>query len=133
MVIITYTGRIWGRPECGSPGSSICMAIATNGNRRPTHRGGLGDAFRATARSPEYAGISWWSETRAHSSGEEFDLSHPGIDWETRTREMWLTYPGSNASFERRRTSTLLGVGSFTSRCFGLTKTRIERAPEASR
>lgn len=30
-LMITYTGRIWGRPECGSPGSSICMAIATNG------------------------------------------------------------------------------------------------------
>ena len=63
MVIISYTGRIWGRPEGGSPGPSIFMAIATNSNRRPSHRGGLGDAFRAAVRSPEYAGISWGSET----------------------------------------------------------------------
>lgn len=55
--------------------------------RRPSHVAGSG-IFSSDRTIP--GGVN-----RAHSSGEEFDLSHPRVDCQTRSREMWLTDLGS--------------------------------------
>jgi len=80
-LMITYTGRIWGRPECGSPRLVDLYGDRDEWNRRPSHRGGPGDAFRATARSPGYAGISWGSETvTVTTRAENSSIYHiPGL------------------------------------------------------
>jgi hypothetical protein len=65
----------------------ICMAIATNGHAGHLIVAGSG-IFSSDRTIP--GGVN-----RAHSSGEEFDLSHPIVDCQTRSREMWLTDLGS--------------------------------------
>lgn len=91
MIIYVHLTDLGAVPECDGLSVWRSRRIDTQAISSWRVRG----SFRATARSLSTRGYLG-GVNRAHSSGEEFDLSHPGVDWQTRSREMWLTDPGSN-------------------------------------